>query len=141
MILAFYKALGRPTDWAIRAATWSRYSHVEIIPRWTVDAQGRVWSVAASKRDGGMVRFRPIRFKAGHWHFIEGIGDPDLAMAAVGLPYDTWGAVLSCTPGLARKRPAQGLWFCSELAAHVEGLPDPQTYHPGRLADALLSRV
>lgn len=137
MFLAFYKAPGDWRDRLIRAATGSIYSHVEIVPLWRLLPDNTVFSLAASKRDSNRVRYKPVRFRRGHWDFVEVAGDFARVIGKVGEPYDQVGAALSCVPGLARRRPKLCAWFCSELAAYAIELDAPQTYHPGALAERL----
>jgi len=138
-IYAFYRAPGDWRDQVIRAATGSPYSHAELLH--TRPSGGEALCISASKRDGGAVRRKMIRFKPGHWDFINVTSiniDAAWSRAAahLGEPYDTLGAILTVTPW-ARERP--GRWFCSEILGLSAGLHAPYRHHPGSLAAAFLT--
>lgn len=138
--LAGYVGRGKPLDWCIRAATASRYSHVEL-----VDAPRSSWA-SASWRDGG-VRAKRIKPKAGHWHLTRlpterGRAAWEFVAAEAGKGYDVAGAVFGPTLGLRLGAPDR--WFCSELIAHalmqVDLLPSVKRaahYSPGSLIHAV----
>jgi hypothetical protein len=137
-IFALYRASGRWQDAAIRAATGSPYSHVELLFGPVVD--GAAACISASKRDGNQVRVKPIRFKPGHWDFLDVPAlDPAAtwarAHAHLGAPYDFLGAVLTITPWA---RASANRWFCSQLLGHAAGLSDPHVLTPGLLASRLV---
>lgn len=121
--LAGYVGRGRPLDWAIRAATASSYSHVEL-----VDDQRSAWA-SASWRDGG-VRVKRIEPKLGHWDLKRLPTERwraawEFVAEQGGKPYDIAGAMFGPTLGLRLGAPDR--WFCSELIAEalmqVELLP------------------
>lgn len=133
LILAFYVAPGDWRDALVRAATGSRESHVEILVGET--RRARNLCLSASLRDGGKVRTKEIAWAAGHWEFVTlPLVDRSLVLRRIapqlGAPYDFLGALCSATP-LPLSRP--GRWFCSELAGHALGLPDPFRLTPGAL--------
>ena len=139
-LYAFYRAEGDWRDRLVRNRTWSPYSHTELLL--TRPLGGAAWCISASKRDDAQVRAKLIKFKPGHWDFIDVPGiDPDeaweRAAAHLGEPYDTLGAILTVTPW-ARARP--GLWFCSELMGLSARLHEPYRHHPGSLAAAFLTQ-
>lgn len=131
----FYKAAGTWRDTLIRTLTGSIYSHCELV---APGQTGPVFdTIAASKRDGHMVRKGRIDTRTGHWDVLTYHGDPDAvwarAEALVGLPYDVGGAILSAT---ALARHTDGHWFCSNLIAHALGFCEPWEFSPGMLAAA-----
>ena len=135
LALALYCGEGDWLDRAVRWATGSRFSHVELIEaRDTYDLPFTAPAWSSSWRDNG-VRCTPIRFAPGHWEFRHA---PAVASAIpfieyrIGAPYDLLGAVL--THGLGVPWQAQRAWFCSELVAAALGLPDPPRWTPGSLA-------
>ena len=137
--LAFYKGRGDWVDRTIRWATRSPYSHVEIVisPPGPPKDGALAMAFSASGRDGG-VRAREIRFQPGHWDYqTVGWVDPQTVMALArrtyGARYDWAGLVASQVLHLRRQSPRR--WFCSELVATALGLPRPQSYSPGDLAD------
>lgn len=132
--LAFYCGRGDYRDAAIRMATGSRYSHVEL-----VHPDGE--SISASKRDGNEVRQTRIAFKTGHWAFVSIPVCPERAWARavehLGAPYDTLGALFFGGLGIPLHMTAG--WYCNELVADAIELPRPWPPHPGALYDRLTS--
>lgn len=141
--LAFYKGVGgtkfdRIVDTAIRAATASKYSHVELIVGEAESGQ-RHRALSSSPRDGG-VRSKLIFFDQKKWDFVT-VKDAEGAWPIVttfdGAPYDYAGAILSplCLPlNLSPKK-----WFCSEIIAEAIGLKMSWTYSPERLYRTVIS--
>lgn len=135
MHLAFYRHRGLLADRAIRLATGSIYSHVEIVDG---DPRGGAEMVcyAATKRDGGRVRRKRMVLPPDRWDSVEVDGDWSVVMDALGRPYDVRGAVLSAPRGRIGW-PTPGHEFCSGLAARALRLPDWWAYNPGELAEAV----
>lgn len=137
--LAFYRGAGTLVDRAIRGATRSRFSHVELVDldrliETTRGAEGP--TISASWRDGG-VREATIAFTPEHWEWIplQPWYRPDaldLARAEIGKGYDLAGILLSQV--FNTRRQASDRWFCSELCGHALGLPESHTLAPGDLA-------
>jgi len=133
MKLAFYVGPGTFWDRMVRIATWSRFSHVEMI---FGESGGGTW-FSSSPRDGG-VRFKRILPKPGHWVIVDlpaGVGSNSLnlygkAVTRIGARYDWLGAFNAIFPWRwqSRKR-----WFCSELVADLLDLPQPEKWTPERL--------
>jgi hypothetical protein len=140
--LAFYKGRGdglwfRFQDWAIRFATRSIYSHVEMISgRAELGETSQCWS--SSGRDGG-VRMANITLKPGHWDLVELADEPDeltdfiQERAFPKKKYDYIGIVLSQILSLGRHNPDK--WFCSEICAAALGIPNAQRMSPQSLYD------
>lgn len=138
-VLAFYKARGNIIDRAIRLATRSPYSHVEILIGCDCIPDGAFsWpAFSASGRDGG-VRTKLVTFDDGAWDFIPAPwareGRIRMAQATqCGLRYDWLGLILSQVLNL--RRGSSRRWFCSELAAWALDLPTPSALSPGDLAN------
>lgn len=118
--VATYKAFGNPSatvvDKAVALATFSNYSHTEI-----VFSDGVSFSV--SPRDGGG-RFKKIEFDEEHWDIIElpnmtKLGEAMMrayATTLVGKPYNYLGAIFSITPFCCC---IGDKYFCSEAAAYI----------------------
>lgn len=135
--LAGYVGRGKPLDWAIRAATASRYSHVELV---CGDPASGLWA-SASWRTGG-VRIRRIGYKAAHWEMIPLPYSPgefawQYAVDRENWRYDTLGAFAA---GLNLPWHNPDRVFCSELIAapliEIGFLPrnrPAHNYTPGRL--------
>lgn len=110
-----------PLSWAIRACTWSEWSHVAI-----VDGDAVIESIALH----GVVEssLRDRQRKDTHWHLVEiACADPRAVIAAarsqLGKPYD-YTAIVGL--GLHRVWKEADSWFCSELVAWAfaqAGLP------------------
>ena len=141
--LAFYKGQGGWIDAAIRTATRSPYSHVELVRRHWVRVPGgvaRFGGWASSWRDGG-VRAKMIEVTPGHWDFVE-VPWADQAEAVcfikplIGARYDLAGILGSQILGLRRQH--RGRWFCSELVAAALGLSQPEALSPGGLFDRVI---
>ncbi|WP_116082145.1 hypothetical protein [Tropicimonas sp. IMCC34011] len=123
---------GWPTDTAIRLATLSPYSHVELAEGEAHPGEVAVcWS--SSPRDGG-VRSKKILL-GDKWRLIP-VDVPGDAFARIaarsGRPYDLRGALLS---PLRRDHDlgTPGAWFCSEVIADAMRLTAPWAWSPGRL--------
>jgi len=134
MKLAFYKGRGNWWDLIVRWATWSKYSHVEVV------IPGGM-CISSSPRDGG-VRAKRIDFKPGHWDFIEvnaSLTPGALAHVPYGAKYDWLGAF--CTVLCPFRAERRERWFCSELAAQLAGAPRPWRMTPQRLFDWAKGRL
>ncbi|WP_308917567.1 hypothetical protein [Jannaschia sp. LMIT008] len=137
--LAFYKARGTWLDLAIRLATRSRYSHVELVEADRTPRDGNTaLCLSASARDRG-VRIKPITFDPGKWDFVTvpwARADAwDRARRELGCPYDYEAAGL--LPWIRIGTHAERRWFCSEICAHALGYAVPDRYCPGGLHRAL----
>lgn len=136
LMLAFYKGEGDWIDRAVRWATRSPYSHVEMVcDDRPPSHRGWFEGLSASIRDGG-VRLTPIAIKPGHWDFVElPWEDADtawnFALQQIGAPYDLRGILGSQIVALRRQSPDR--WFCSELCAAALGMGQPETLSPGGL--------
>jgi len=127
-------ALYRPHRWqdigGYVIAWWTRsaYSHCELV----IDG----WCYSSSIRDGG-VRRKQIDLTQPHWTVINIDADEAKVLALFertkGEPYG-WLDLLTQqvlrTPFNDRRR-----WFCSEWVAAALGLPIPETWTPGMLAE------
>jgi len=142
--LAFYKGRGGWIDAAIRAATRSPYSHVELVRRHWISGQGdgllRFGGWSSSWRDGG-VRAKMIEATPGHWDFVEvpwadQADAVDFIRPLIGARYDLAGILGSQVLGLRRQQ--SGRWFCSELCAAALGLSQPEALSPGGLFDRVV---
>jgi hypothetical protein len=143
--LGFYKGPGIWVDRVIRWATRSPYSHVEVLLDGIPEGGSTRTSYSASGRDGG-VREKGITFDAGKWDFVSVPWvDPIKALAIFsqeqGSAYDWLGLILSQVLNLHRG--SKGRWFCSELIAHVLGLPSPSSWSRGEVKDIVdyLNRI
>lgn len=125
MQLALYKAPGTCSDKLIRVATFSKYSHCELV----IDDV----CYSSSPRDNG-VRARVIDLSSGSWDLIRVSGDPDFALKWFkeheGLPYDLWGAVKTVIPFSLN---SEDKWFCSEACAAMLQLHKPRIWTPAAL--------
>lgn len=114
MRVAFYRAIkGHWWDYLVSAATFSRYSHVEL-----VTPDGKLFS--SSPRDGG-VRIADVNLQSGKWDLMTVPGRwlshiRLWAEAQIGDKYDWWGCL---TAALPIKRQSRNKWFCSEIVATV----------------------
>lgn len=139
LVLAFYRGRGNFLDRAIRFATGSPYSHVELVmvpPKHVLNRNGHI-GVSASSRDGG-VREKQILFKQDHWDFlpVKSWSNPDAwsrASNEIGHPYDYVGILFNFAIPL--RRHLRTSWFCSEICGYAVGIPDPHTLSPGELYD------
>ena len=138
--LAFYKGwdkapLALLQDFAIRAATRGKYSHVEMImgPA-ELDQTHKCYS--SSARDGG-VRSKDIFLNGDHWDLVEIDQDPEHALelfeACMGMKYDYLGIVLSQIISIGRH--AQKRWFCSEICMAALNFRSSQKISPQLLFD------
>lgn len=136
-VFAFYVHSGTIRDKAVRFATGHQASHVEYVVGGVLKTQNVC--IAASKRDGNVVRSKAIKWRAGHWRFIQVPGDDQAVyqrlITKVKAPYDTWGAVLSVTPFCWHRQDA---WFCFELALHGLGQQRPHRGGAKRLIETLM---
>lgn len=119
MKIAFYKGLGSgyASDIAICLATFSKYSHCEL-----VFSDGM--AASATRRDGG-VRFKRIIFKSARWDIYDlpMADSQEIATRAFfnlneGSPYDTIGAVLA---NLGFDTLDRLGFFCSSICSLVLG--------------------
>lgn len=137
--IAAYKGTGHFTDKVVRAAlsfSYGKnvsYSHVELMkgPRTYPYGGSEISSqmcLAASKRDGGIVRKKQIFFQPGYWDFLSFPGDIwEEAQATLGSKYDTIGAAL-CITKFARLH-LEKEW-CSGLIADLAEWENPETFDP-----------
>ena len=125
--LALYKAPGHWTDKLIRIVTASPYSHCELV------IGHECWS--ASARDG-YVRSKSMWLDPAKWDAIDIPGPEPYALhwftTHAGEKYD-WAGVARFILPLLPHRSKQ--WFCSEAVAAALGLPEPELWTPGMLAD------
>lgn len=144
---AAYKGEGRKTDTLIRTITSLRhgqkvqYSHIELM-KGPVSTHSKGYRfqrcLAASKRDGSVVREKEIIFKSDHWDFyrVTRFFNPWIdAQAFLGMPYDTLGAVLCVTPFAREKKDR---WFCSQMLAHLMFQPTPEIFDPQMVVNRAL---
>lgn len=140
--LAFYKGRGktfvqRVQDGAIRAATRSIYSHVELIAGLAVHDEPAICR-SSSGRDGG-VREKSILLKPESWDLVPVKVAPEGPCSFIadhmGARYDYTGVLLSHVLALGRHNPEQ--WFCSEICAAALGIPNPQRVSPQLLFDVV----
>lgn len=139
LTLAFYKGRGhtladRFQDMVIRWATWSAYSHVELIVGQTQHGHETV-CLSASGRDNG-VRERVILLRPESWDLVElAIPQVHVNRAAsfirgrIGARYDLLGAVTSPWSWLP-KMGRSDRWFCSEIIAAALGMEAPEKVSP-----------
>ncbi|EAQ03461.1 hypothetical protein OB2597_02537 [Pseudooceanicola batsensis HTCC2597] len=141
--LAFYKGRGsswwsRVQDGAIRFATRSPYSHVELIEGWADPGQEAV-CLSASGRDGG-VREKTILLKPDHWDLVDMADQPagigGFIRDRIGARYDYWGILFSQVLSLGRHDADR--WFCSEICAAALGMPNAQRMSPQALYDVVM---
>ncbi|MDT3721410.1 hypothetical protein [Pseudomonas oryzihabitans] len=130
--LALYKAPGDTYDRLIRAWTRSPYSHCELVL-----PDGRF--VTSSPRDDG-VRAKVIDQDPAVWDFlplpwIQAAHVEQLLEQETGAGYD-WLGILG-SQVLPAGIQSRSRWFCSEFCAQTLGLPLPQRYSPGQLAEAV----
>ena len=136
---AFYRGAGDLADWAIRRATRSAFSHVELIRAPERPRLGEVATcLSSSKRDGG-VRIKDIRLHPAKWRIYDICWAPDdawdRAAERIGLPYEFWTMVIS--QRFNRRITLRDHWFCSELVADALRLDMPHLYAPGDLLRAI----
>lgn len=110
-----------PLSWAIRACTWSRWSHVAIIDGEDVIESIALHGVVRSKladRQRQDVRWQIVELPCANPQAVIAV-----ACSQLGMPYD-YTAVLGL--GLHRDWQETDSWFCSELVAwafDMAGLP------------------
>lgn len=140
--LAFYKGRGtswwhRVQDWAIRLATRSPYSHVELIEGPAELGQESL-CLSSSGRDGG-VREKRIVLKPESWDLVAVNSDPRgvgaFVRGRIGARYDYIGILFSQVFALARHDEAK--WFCSEICAAALGMANAQRMSPQALYDVV----
>ncbi|WP_375173034.1 hypothetical protein [Pseudooceanicola sp.] len=140
--LAFYKGRGssfwnRVQDWAIRFATRSPYSHVELI-QGSADLGREATCLSSSGRDGG-VRETTILLKPTHWDLVDLPDQPEeigtFIRDRIGARYDYVGIIFSQILSLGRHNPDK--WFCSEICAAALGMPNAQRMSPQSLYDVV----
>lgn len=136
------KALAlRLTDWAIRRATRSVYSHCEIAVA-VADSDGLFDCYSASFRDGG-VRCKRMPLPEDKWDLIA-LAAPNLRLGRLQVlwaetkdkPYDLAGAL--CVKTIFRKirlKESADKWFCSEWCAEVMGVQPASLYAPEDLVE------
>ena len=127
MNLALYKAPGTLADKLIRIFTGSPYSHVELV------IGNESWSASARE---GIVRPKIMWHDPEKWDVIEIKGAEPYALhwflQHAGQKYDWAGVFRFILPLLPNSR---NRWFCSEAVAAALGLPEPELFTPGALAD------
>ena len=120
--LALYKGKGNFYDVLVRAATLSKYSHVELV------INGVCYT--SSPRDNG-VRSKVIDLHSGNWDVYPIEGDAQYALdffeKEMGKPYDWLGAIKSVVPFFPNRKEK---WFCSEIVAAALQLPKARKYTP-----------
>lgn len=136
--LAFYRGRAsrrwhRIQDIAIRRATGSPFSHVEMIVGPCGLGQTAL-CLSSSGRDGG-VREKPILLKPDHWSLVRLNVDPAgparFIRDRIGAGYDYRGILLSQALPIGWHDPTR--WFCSEICAAALGMEDPHCLSPGTL--------
>lgn len=152
LYVAGYKA---PGTWKDKVVTTSlsfrhkvpvKYSHVELLYAAPIDIVSRYDNtrlqhcIAASKRDGDIVRRKTIFFKKDHWDFAE-LKDVSTdvwleAEALIGRPYDTLGALLCVTP-FARLHEHKE--WCSAMLADIFEWDVPEEYDPHMVMERVRS--
>jgi hypothetical protein len=140
--LAFYKGVSvnrwhRLQDTAVRFATRSAYSHVELIAGNALHGDAAL-CLSSSGRDGG-VREKRILIKPESWDLV-GLnilpdGPVGFIRDRIGAGYDYKGILLSHVLALGRHSKDQ--WFCSEIVAASLGLQQPQQISPQSLFDII----
>lgn len=70
LTLAFYVSRGNWVDRAIRHATGSAYSHVELLAPYEGRRTKTMRAISSSPRDGG-VRVKEITFHPARWSFVD----------------------------------------------------------------------
>lgn len=143
--LAFYKGRAsnpwhRAQDAAIRFATRSLYSHVELIAG---DAEFKKVHecLSSSGRDGG-VRVKVMALKPANWDLVQLNVPPEnpvrFVRDRIGAGYDYTGLLFSQV--LALSRHDRSRWFCSEICGAALGLPAPHRLSPQMLFDVVTWR-
>lgn len=131
--IALYKGRSRPFDRLVQWWTRGPYSHAEVVTHRA--NSGAAWCISSSWMDGG-VRGKWIVLDPAKWdvialpHIDSAVAHSWLA-AHVGARYD-WAGLLGFV-----WRPQTGAlrrWFCSEVAAHLLGLPQSWRFSPNDLA-------
>jgi hypothetical protein len=129
--IAFYKP-HRKTDILGHLVCWwtkSPYSHCEIV----LDD----WCYSSSIRDGG-VRFKKIDLTQKHWVVVpaEDI-QPEKVLALYARTKGNKYGLLDCITTQILNTPlhVSGQYFCSEWCAEAAGLPYPEAWKPGMLAE------
>ncbi len=121
----------RATDWLIRTLTHSIYSHCELA---VLRDNGQYDCYSSSIRDGG-VRLKTMPLPPEKWDLIPVRATEAQVRAAFettrGTKYDWLGA----TGVIARWRHDRYKWFCSEWCSWTLGLPNPERFCPGSLAE------
>lgn len=136
--LAFYVGRGTWVDRAIRMATQSVFSHVELLAPYEGRPRSRrSLSISASPRDGG-VRIKEIDFEPARWSFVDLSGWAparpfDRARAHVGAGYD-WRAI-ALSHALALGCQSENRFTCSELIGRLLCLRRPHLLSPADLYD------
>lgn len=127
--IALYIGDGQIGNWAIRKWTKRKESHCEII------VNGMSYS--SSLMDGG-VRKKRILYSSDNWYFIE---IPWASTESIISYYqqtagNSYGFVsLLSSQVFNRNTDDSDSDFCSEWCARALGLPSPNSYSPGTLAD------
>lgn len=135
MTLAFYVGRGNWVDSAIRTATGSAYSHVEMLAPYEGLRKRRSLSISSSPRDGG-VRVKEIDFKLTRWAFLDvEAWRPERTVANatrhLGARYDWRAIAFTHAVALGHHSPAR--FTCSELIGGALGLAQPHRITPGGL--------
>lgn len=135
LTLAFYVGRGNWVDRAIRHATGSAYSHVELLAPYKGRRTKTMRAISSSPRNGG-VRVKEITFQLGRWSFVEmhpwhRAWPFERAAQRLGARYD-WRAI-AFTHAVALGCHSPTRFTCSELIGGVLGLAQPHRITPGGL--------
>lgn len=143
--LAFYKGRAdklwhRIQDWAVRVATNSIYSHVEMIDG-VAEAGNMHRCLTASGREGG-VRAKNIFLRSEAWDMVlvpcDNVYAVDFIETKIGKKYDYKAILLTQLINLGAEDPDK--WFCSEIIAgaiQLNGDHPMHWYSPKRLMQAV----
>lgn len=124
-------AAARVSDWIIRSLTGSPYSHCELaVPC----ADGQYDCYSSSIRDGG-VRLKTMPLPSEKWDLIPVDVKPEQVYEALAATFAAKYDWLGATGVIARWRHDKCKWFCSEWCAWTLGLPNPERFCPGSLAE------
>ena len=127
--LALYVGKGKIGNWAIRKWTGRQESHCELV------VDGLAYS--SSIQDKG-VRAKYIEWNPSHWRFIPiPWASKEQVISHYEKTKDNKYAFFSLLTSQIFNRNVDddGADFCSEWCSRALGLPNPNTYSPGTLAD------
>ena len=111
-IQLLFSSSGSPMGTLIRAATWSRWSHVALVANRTAIEAAPFCGVREVKLEEAITRAKDTTLVELPVHNPQLI--IEAARSQLGKPYD-WTAILGL--GLHRDWQEQDAWFCSELIA------------------------